>query len=98
MDHILILGTLIFDPIAALCIFVALLWDYRLSVVPSWHRFGLTMCAIGLLGQGYRSYVTVVTGIAPRDDEIAYWVLKDYGLVVLAFCYLASLVRRSRVK
>ncbi|EFO31549.1 putative solute carrier family 14 [Roseibium sp. TrichSKD4] len=88
--------TVILDPIAGTVILIALLINPWLKVAPLWHRLGMTLAAAGLDGQTFRNYVALTTGMAPRDSEIPWWVLKDLGLVLLAFHFLFLCLRKCK--
>ena len=95
MDTLLIWETALLDPVAAVLILVALFGNKDIENA-KWLRFGLILSFLGLCGQGYRSYLTLTTGIAPRDDEIWLWALKDLGLLVIACVYALPTLRRKR--
>ncbi|MCH2165924.1 MAG: hypothetical protein MK098_14955 [Marinovum sp.] len=88
---------LILDPIAALIMIVATMSNRALQVAPVWHRLGMLVTACGLLGQSARNLVYVITGHSPSDLEMPFWVLKDYGLVILTlhFAYLIWVGKRD---
>jgi hypothetical protein len=82
---------LIFDPIAAFILIAATIGQRTLQIAPVWHRLGMLVTACGLLGQAARNLVYVQTGHSPSDIEMPFWVLKDFGILILAlhFGYLA---------
>ncbi|WP_150526836.1 ABC transporter substrate-binding protein [Roseibium sediminis] len=88
--------TIIIDPIAASVILVALFVSPWLQVAPLWHRFGMVLVVAGLYGQTFRNYVALTTGMAPRDSEMPWWVLKDLGLTFLAFHFLFMCLRKCK--
>lgn len=49
------------------------------------HRAGLLLGSLGLAAQAVRNIQFLATGISPQDSDIPLWVLKDLGLVILAF-------------
>ena len=88
--------TIIIDPIAATVLLVALMMNPWLKVAPLWHRFGMVICAAGLYGQTFRNYIALSTGMAPRDSEMPWWVMKDLGLAVIAFHFLFLCLKKCR--
>ena len=93
-DLLISTTTLFLDPLAALIIIWLLLTDHRFRIAPVWHRFGLALCAAGLAAQSYRSFVAFTTGEFPPEIFLPWWVLKDWGLVALAFHYAALRIKR----
>ena len=83
-DMIISITTVVLDPLAAVCIIWSLLSDRGLRNVSKWLRFGLALCAAGLLAQSYRSGVAFFTGEFPHETYIPFWVFKDWGLIVIA--------------
>lgn len=81
--------TAITDPIAAIILIWMMVWDRKFNVAPSWHRFGLAFLAVGMIGQTARSWLTIYTGISPRDSELPWWIFKDLGVFVMAVSWLA---------
>lgn len=83
-------------PAGASLIMVMMIWDRKFRVAPSWHRFGLAFLAVGMIGQSARSWMTISTGVSPRDSEMPWWVFKDLGIFVLAASWmvLAMLAHR----
>jgi hypothetical protein len=50
-------------------------------------RIGVALCAAGLLAQSYRSMIAFFTGEFPPEAFLPWWVLKDWGLIVLALAF-----------
>jgi hypothetical protein len=84
IDRIISITTLLFDPIAAVVIIIFLVTDKGARAAPMLLRIGLALCAAGLLAQSHRSLVAFLFGGFPGDLELPFWVLKDWGLVVIA--------------
>ena len=79
--------TMIMDPIAALLIVIVVIVDDEVRALGRRHTLLVAIAASGLVFQAYRSHVTIITGMAPRDSELIGWVLKDislFGLSVVA--------------
>ena len=51
-------------------------------------KVSLLVMMAGLIGQFARSYIAIATGLAPTDAEIPFWVLKDFGIVLMGAYYL----------
>ena len=50
-------------------------------------KVAVTLMIAGLVGQFARSYIALSTGIAPADNEIPFWLLKDLGIVMYGYHY-----------
>lgn len=81
-------ATLVMDLTACAVIIWILTSDHGIGLAPSWHRLGLALIAIGLLGQAARDYVAITTGISPRDIDMPWWIFKDLGIFALAAMYV----------
>ena len=88
--------TAITGPLGALIIVGMMLWDKKFRIAPSWHRFGLAFLAVGMIGQTARSWITLITGVSPRDTELPWWVFKDLGVFVLAISWLILAILAAR--
>jgi hypothetical protein len=88
--------TAITGPLGALIIVGMMLWDKKFRIAPSWHRFGLAFLAVGMIGQTARSWITLTTGVSPRDTELPWWVFKDLGVFVLAISWLILAILAAR--
>jgi len=87
IELIAVYGILIADPIGAISIIAILQSHEGLVKAPKWHRLGLSVIAAGLIGQFGRNIYYLQTGISPSDLQLPLWVLKDYGIVILAVSF-----------
>jgi hypothetical protein len=76
------------NTVAALIIFFGALSD-RMRLYPKWHKAGLILAAAGLAAQAVRNVQFLATGVSPSDADLPLWVLKDLGICIIAFFYLA---------
>ena len=77
--------TAIIGPLTAMMIAVIIVRDEGFKRAPMWCRLFLAFWAVGMLVQGIRSWVSLVTGISPRDSELPWWVFKDLGILVFVY-------------
>lgn len=82
----------IIDLAAAVIVFAGALND-RMRLYPTWHKVGLILASFGLLAQGMRNIAYLLTGVSPSDADLPFWALKDIGIALIAFVYLAMAVK-----
>ena len=46
-------------------------------------KYGVMLAGIGLIGQAFRSWTGVITGMAPTDAEMPLWLFKDLAEWIL---------------
>jgi ABC-type Fe3+-siderophore transport system permease subunit len=85
-------------PAGALLILIMMIWDRKYKVAPAWHRYGLAFLAVGMVGQAARSWMTIMTGVSPRDSEMPWWVFKDIGIFTLAASWMVLAMIAARRK
>ena len=69
----------IINPIGA----TVIIWAFLFNKLPFQHKFFKIISvtsAVGLIGQTYRSWYGIATGMAPTDTEMPFWIFKDIGL------------------
>ncbi|EFO33596.1 hypothetical protein TRICHSKD4_0703 [Roseibium sp. TrichSKD4] len=98
IENVILWATSIINPIAGTVMIFALFQNEWLRTAPLWHRFGMILSAVGLYGQTARNYLTITTGVPPRDIEMPWWVLKDFGLAFLAFYFLFLCLKKRRIR
>jgi hypothetical protein len=50
-------------------------------------KIGLVIAMLGLLGQAFRNYVFISTGISPADTDLPLWAFKDMGISLVAISW-----------
>ncbi len=83
-DNFIVWSTALLDPVATFIIILILVKNKAYHIAPTWHRLGLSVVAIGMMGQAYRSWYTILTGISPTNTEMPYWLGKDFGITILS--------------
>lgn len=86
MTGLFFLATVI-DLTAALIIFVGALSE-RMRLYPAWHKVGLIVAVVGLVCQAFRNIEFLTTGVSPHDSDLPLWILKDFGIAIIAYFYL----------
>jgi hypothetical protein len=77
--------------VAALIVFFGAL-NERMRLYPAWHKVGLIMASFGLVAQALRNIHFLMTGVSPTDADLPLWALKDLGIAIIAYYYLAICV------
>lgn len=82
----------IIDFTAAIIIFSGALSE-RMRLFPTWHKVGMIVAVMGLVAQGLRNIHFLFTGISPSDLDMPFWALKDLGIALVAYYYLAKAIK-----
>lgn len=90
-DMFMYLMTVI-DLTAAAIIFAGALSE-RMRLYPVWHKVGMLVAVMGLVAQGMRNIQYLATGISPSDLDMPLWALKDLGIALVAYFYLAKAIQ-----
>lgn len=85
----------IIDLAAAAIIFAGALSE-RMKLYPAWHKLGLILACFGLLAQGFRNILFIVTGTSPSDATLPFWAFKDLGIAIIAFYYLSRAIKGTK--
>jgi hypothetical protein len=59
-------------------------------------KLGLVLAMLGLLGQAFRNYVYLSTGMSPTDAEVPLWAFKDLGISVFAMSWLWFKIKKVK--
>jgi hypothetical protein len=81
----------VLDLSAAAIVFAGALSE-KMRLYPTWHKIGLIVASIGLVSQGLRNIQFIATGVSPTDSDLPLWALKDTGIAIIAYFYLAIAV------
>lgn len=87
LEQLILWISFLADPIAATVFLWLLLNSDHEYMQSRFIRAAVVIAVIGLYGQGIRCFVAIDTGIAPRDDELAWWFGKDLALILFS-CFL----------
>ena len=82
----------VIDLTAAMIIFAGALSE-RMRLYPVWHKIGMLVAVVGLVAQGARNIQFIYTGISPSDIDLPLWALKDLGIAIVAYFYLAKAIQ-----
>jgi len=89
MTDIFIFYVLTFIDLTAAAIIFAGALGERMRLYPTWHKIGLITASLGLVAQAMRNIMFLHTGVSPNDADQPFWVLKDLGIAIIGYFYLA---------
>jgi hypothetical protein len=87
MRDLLFFTVTVFDIVGAIIIAMSM-FSPALQYYSKGFKAGLVLAMLGLLGQAFRNYVYLTTGVSPTDAEVPLWAFKDLGISVFAISWL----------
>ena len=76
------------------------IFNNRIPFDSKWIKWTMVTACMGLLGQAFRSMYGIVTGMAPTDAEMPFWIFKDYseGMFILFFIWVTLQGKKVIIK
>ena len=87
MRELLFFIVSIFDIVGAIIIAMSM-FHPALDHFSRGFKAGLVLAMLGLIGQAFRNYIYITTGVSPTDAEVPLWAFKDLGISVFAMSWL----------